>query len=158
MTKYEFLAQLEAALSALDNDERKEALRYYEEYFEDSENTADSLRSPQEIADELLASYGISDPAENADPKAPLLKALAVIALWFLVLVLGSTALGLICASAVIFVIAFFLISFSVPISVVIFGAAILVLGLFGLALGGTIKSVNAAVRSTRSLKGGNEK
>ncbi|MBD5545531.1 MAG: DUF1700 domain-containing protein [Lachnospiraceae bacterium] len=54
MNREEFLKKLESLLSDIDASERKEALEYYEEYFEDSEKEeADVIRelgSPQEVA------------------------------------------------------------------------------------------------------------
>ena len=55
MKRYEYLSQLEALLSALPEAERRDALNYYEEYFdaagpENEEATAAELGSPAEAA------------------------------------------------------------------------------------------------------------
>lgn len=54
MNREEFLKKLESLLSDVDASERKEALQYYEEYFEDSEKAeADVIKelgSPEEVA------------------------------------------------------------------------------------------------------------
>lgn len=54
MNKEEFLKKLEALLSDMDEAERKEALQYYKEYFEDSEkeeaDVIKELGSPEEVA------------------------------------------------------------------------------------------------------------
>lgn len=54
MNREEFLRKLESLLSDVDASERKEALQYYEEYFEDSEKAeADVIKelgSPEEVA------------------------------------------------------------------------------------------------------------
>ena len=61
MTKHEYLAQLEAALTALPLDERNEALRYYGDYFDES-GMAESeviarLGTPREVADTILRDF-----------------------------------------------------------------------------------------------------
>lgn len=54
MSREEFLKKLESLLQDVDASERKEALQYYEEYFEDSEKAeADVIKelgSPEEVA------------------------------------------------------------------------------------------------------------
>lgn len=54
MNREEFLKKLESLLSDVDASERKEALQYYEEYFQDSEKAeADVIKelgSPEEVA------------------------------------------------------------------------------------------------------------
>lgn len=54
MNKEEFLKKLEELLSDVDAAERKEAIQYYEEYFQDSEKAEEDvikeLGSPQEVA------------------------------------------------------------------------------------------------------------
>lgn len=162
MTKYVFLARLEEALAALDPDERRATLQYYEEYFEDNAEAADTL-SPEQIAAETLASYGIdSDAPQKAEPQAvspprkfPVGRLVGGILLSFLAVTLGSVALGMICASAILFVVAFFILQLSVPLAVTVFGSAILALGLFGLSLGGTVKSVKGATNLFKNCEGG---
>ena len=166
MTKYAFLARLEAALAALDAEERREALRYYEEYFEDNEGTPDTLRSPEEIAAELLTSYGVTKPEKpqaeaqkppEEAPKAsvPIGRVIGAVALILLIFTLGAIALGMICAAAALFGIACFLLQLNTAVAVTAFGTAILVTGLFGLSLGGTIKSAKAASQLFKNCKGG---
>lgn len=66
MDKREFLNRLQMQLADLTNDERKEALEYYEEYFADAgeENEADvliSLGSPEQVAEQIKAGLHKSD-------------------------------------------------------------------------------------------------
>lgn len=165
MTKYEFLARLEAALSALEPEERREALRYYEEYFEDDTEAAEKLGSPEKIAADLLASYGIDPdripPSEPVQPAATAEtspgRIVGAILLYILAFILGSVAFGLICGATVTAVVAIVMMQFSGALGVTVLGAAILVLGLFGLSLGGTIKSAVGAASLLKHHKGGAE-
>lgn len=84
MNKEEFLQKLEALLSDVDAAERREAILYYEEYFQDSEKAEEEvvreLGSPQEVAHsireelaekEIVPSSGITDEAQKQkDSKA----------------------------------------------------------------------------------------
>ena len=73
MKKYEYLSELEKRLSALPADARRDALNYYEEYFDaagsDNEDaTAAELGDPAEAARKILEGEGLTP---NADPAAP---------------------------------------------------------------------------------------
>ncbi|HWP80683.1 MAG TPA: DUF1700 domain-containing protein [Candidatus Acidoferrum sp.] len=61
MTKSEFLAQLGAALAALPADERDEAMRYYNDYFDESglgeAEVVSRLGTPSEVADTILRDF-----------------------------------------------------------------------------------------------------
>ena len=64
MTKHEFMFRLEKALSGLSENEKNEALRYYDDYLSDcgSDNLADvlsQLGSPEKLAEEIK-----NEPAE----------------------------------------------------------------------------------------------
>lgn len=66
MDKREFLNRLQMQLEDLTNDERREALEYYEEYFADAgeENEADvliSLGSPEQVAEQIKAGIHKAD-------------------------------------------------------------------------------------------------
>ena len=72
MKKYEYLSELEKRLSALPADARRDALNYYEEYFDaagpDNEDaTAAELGDPAEAA----ADSGRGGLTPDADPDAP---------------------------------------------------------------------------------------
>lgn len=77
MKKYEYLSELEKRLSALPEAERRDALNYYEEYFdaagtENEDVTAAELGDPAEAARKILEGEGLTpddDPAE--EPAAP---------------------------------------------------------------------------------------
>ena len=73
MKKYEYLSELEKRLSALPADARRDALNYYEEYFDaagpDNEDaTAAELGEPAEAARKILEGEGLTP---DADPAAP---------------------------------------------------------------------------------------
>lgn len=73
MKKYEYLSELEKRLSALPADARRDALNYYEEYFDaagpDNEDaTAAELGDPAEAARKILEGEGLTP---DADPAAP---------------------------------------------------------------------------------------
>lgn len=158
MNKYEFLARLEAALSALEPEERKEALRYYEEYFEDNTDAAQTLGTPESIAADLLASYGIHPASTpNPDKKNELSpgRLIGGILLALLAFLLGCIAFGTACATVAIAVAGCVLLSFSTAVAVTVFGVSLITLGLFGLSLGGAIKSAYGAIRFFKTCKGG---
>lgn len=74
MKKYEYLSELEKRLSALPADARRDALNYYEEYFDaagtDNEDaTAAELGDPAEAARKILEGEGLtSDDAAPGEP------------------------------------------------------------------------------------------
>ena len=73
MKKYEYLSELEKRLSALPADARRDALNYYEEYFdaagpENEDATAAELGDPAEAARKILEGEGLTP---DADPAAP---------------------------------------------------------------------------------------
>ena len=76
MKKYEYLSELEKRLSALPADARRDALNYYEEYFDaagtDNEDaTAAELGDPAEAARKILEGEGLT-PDDAAPGKPPL--------------------------------------------------------------------------------------
>ena len=72
MKKYEYLSELEKRLSALPADARRDALNYYEEYFDaagpDNEDaTAAELGDPAEAARKILEGEGLTPDADPAE-------------------------------------------------------------------------------------------
>lgn len=60
MNRLEFMAKLRGALAGLPDEERANALRYYEEYFDEAENeeqAATDLGDPQHVAQQILQEY-----------------------------------------------------------------------------------------------------
>lgn len=62
MNRTEYMAALRRALSALPEEERANALRYYEEYFDDAgpeneQKVIADLGSPEKVAGQILADY-----------------------------------------------------------------------------------------------------
>ena len=75
MKKYEYLSELEKRLSALPADVRRDALNYYEEYFDaagpDNEDaTAAELGDPAEAARKILEGEGLTPDADPAVPES----------------------------------------------------------------------------------------
>lgn len=73
MTRTEFLTKLEQALAALPYEERRDALNYYEEYFdsagqEKEAQTIADLGSPEEVARSILESSAESVSDAAAEP------------------------------------------------------------------------------------------
>lgn len=75
MKKYEYLSELEKRLSALPAVARRDALNYYEEYFDaagpDNEDaTAAELGDPAEAARKILEGEGLTPDADPAVPES----------------------------------------------------------------------------------------
>ena len=75
MKKYEYLSELEKRLSALPADARRDALNYYEEYFdaagpENEDATAAELGDPAEAARKILEGEGLTPEADPAAPES----------------------------------------------------------------------------------------
>ena len=76
MKKYEYLSELEKRLSALPADARRDALNYYEEYFDaagtDNEDaTAAELGDPAEAARKILEGEGLTPDDAAPEEHAP---------------------------------------------------------------------------------------
>ncbi len=74
MNKDEFLKQLNNCLSALSPDERKDAIRYYIEYFDEAGKENETrilleLGSPEETAKAILADYGYDTELPKSNGK-----------------------------------------------------------------------------------------
>lgn len=74
MTREEFLVKLEQALAALPYAERRDALNYYEEYFDSAgpkneAQTIADLGSPEEVARSILESS--AEPEQPQQPEPP---------------------------------------------------------------------------------------
>lgn len=72
MNKFEFMNQLEALLSELPDSEKKEALQYYEDYFNDAgveseQEVLESLGSPEKIAQTIKSELGVTSKRFDSD-------------------------------------------------------------------------------------------
>ncbi len=72
MTGNEFLQQLAQHLQCLPDDERANAMAYYQEYLEEAgeekeEEAVENLGSPQSVAERIIKELGVSVP--NGEPK-----------------------------------------------------------------------------------------
>ena len=75
MTKYEYLAELERLLAALPEQERRDAMNYYEEYFVSAgpEKEAEAIRelgTPQQAAQKILEEAGVAAAPAPEEPQA----------------------------------------------------------------------------------------
>lgn len=66
MNKNEFISLLNNKLKKLPDDERKDVIRYYEEYFEEAQineedNVLKELPHPSEIASQILSEYAVKE-------------------------------------------------------------------------------------------------
>ena len=81
MTKSEFMRELASLLSRIPEDERNDALQYYEDYFADAGIKEDmlvpsSIGTPQQVADKIIgeAVYGKSSQAPEELKDMPIKK------------------------------------------------------------------------------------
>lgn len=70
MNKYEFINLLSKKLEKLPEEERKDVIRYYEEYFEEAQikyetNVLDELPHPSEVASQILSEYAVKELNNN---------------------------------------------------------------------------------------------
>ena len=132
MTKNEFLSQLEYRLRALPENERKDALEYYNGYLDDAgedvEQAIKHLGSPAEAAANIIAEYAVSDARDPDETVQDRKRALPIV--WTVILAIFAVPVGLPVAIAVAAVaIALLAVIFSL---VVAFGATAV-----GLVVGG---------------------
>lgn len=71
MTKYEFLGDLSRLLSQLSDEERDEAIKFYEDYFDEAgkekeAEVIEELGSPQEVARKILQENEEEIPVSEA--------------------------------------------------------------------------------------------
>lgn len=121
MNKAEFISQLRMRLNKLPETEVKNAITYYEEYFDEAgkENEGrviKELESPANVASKIIADFAIKD-VENSEDSAK--KGLSIIWTVLLAILASPIALPLalavvILALAIILVIFFLLISFGI--------------------------------------------
>ena len=76
MTKNEFMIELAGLISKIPEDERNDAINYYENYFADAGIESDmlvpaSVGNPKQVADKIIgeAVYGESTSQEDVEPK-----------------------------------------------------------------------------------------
>lgn len=128
MNRNEYLAALRGALSGLPDEERANALRYYEEYFDEAgpageEQAARDLGAPETVAAQILADYRELTAAPRSDGSSQS----------------GQAGAGAAQASPkrtwrginpwLLLVIAIFAIPVGVPVAAAVFGVLLAVLG-----------------------------
>lgn len=93
MNRTEYMAALRRALSALPEEERASALRYYEEYFDDAgpeneQKVIADLGAPEKVAEQILADYReltAVPPSSQGTPQQPKKRRWRGISPWLLV-------------------------------------------------------------------------
>lgn len=100
MNRADYMAALRRALSVLPEEERANALRYYEEYFDDAgpENEAkaiEELGEPAKVAAQILADYRELTAVPHAQPMKEKRRWRGISPLLLIVLVLLAIPIGL---------------------------------------------------------------
>ncbi|CEP80921.1 DUF1700 domain-containing protein [Paraclostridium sordellii] len=95
MNKKEFLKELNKKLKHLPENERIDAVKYYEEYFEDAQINEDidvlcELSTPSEIASQILSEYSIKE--KNKESKNIKTK---ISSIWFVLLAILVSPISL---------------------------------------------------------------
>lgn len=185
MNREEFIQELEQRLKGLPKQDIENAISYYVEYLEDAnisndEDVTELFGSPAAIASEILADYAVNQPKTNSTNfksiwfvilaifAAPIGLPLAfafIILLLVPVIIIGAfgfafafAALTLIGAGIFIIVLAFFVLTQSMPTTVLLIGVGLLIIGiglLFGLLVFHLTRlSIIRTTKLSRSLLG----
>ena len=133
MNRADYMAALRRALSVLPEEERANALRYYEEYFDDAgpENEAkaiEELGEPAKVAAQILADYRELTAVPHAQPIKEKRRWRGISPLLLIVLVLLAIPIGLplvFGAGATVLVL---LILYGIPLALICGGAVIALL------------------------------
>lgn len=149
MNRADYMAALRRALSVLPEEERANALRYYEEYFDDAgpENEAkaiEELGEPAKVAAQILADYRELTAVPHTQPIKEKRRWRGISPLLLIVLVLlaipiglplvfgaGATVLGVllaIVATVLAVIFAVLLILYGIPLALICGGAVIALL------------------------------
>lgn len=145
MNRTEYMAALRRALSALPEEERASALRYYEEYFDDAgleneQKVIADLGAPEKVAEQILADYReltAVPPSSGSAAPQPKKRRWRGISPWLLVvLVLLALPMGIPLAGVLIGVIATV---FGVVLAIALVALAFIVLVPLGLLAAGVV-------------------
>lgn len=129
MNRNEYMEQLKKRLNKLPFDETKEAVDYYEQYFDDAgEENAQAviaeLGSPSDVAAQILAEFAIKGIDERKTAKRGLS------GVWFVILALFASPVALpLALAAVIVVLAIVIVMLAIILSVGATGLALFVTG-----------------------------
>ncbi len=128
MNRYEFIEELKVKLKRLPYDEIKNAVEYYEEYFDDAgfenENKIiEELVSPSKVASEIIADFAIKDMQMS---KPSVKKGLSTV--WLVILAIFASPIALPIAFAI--VVTVFSVVFAMLLIIFSFGIAGLALAL----------------------------
>jgi uncharacterized membrane protein len=127
VNKKEFLKELRKKLKNSPKSERDDAIRYYEEYFEDAkiENDADvlcELSSPSDLASQILSEYAVKELNSNSRSIKT-----GISSIWFILLaiVVSPLAFPILILALVAFFLTFVLGFVVVVVSISLIGAGI---------------------------------
>ena len=144
MNRQEFMGQLKNHLRKLPFDEVKEAVEYYEQYFDDAGEENEQaviaeLGSPSAVASQVIASFAVKGADAGKSAKR------GFSSVWLIMLSIFASPIALPIALAVVVVaFALVLVLFSVLFSIGVTGA--------GLALGGVASMITGIVLVAQSF------
>jgi uncharacterized membrane protein len=177
MTKNDFLSQLEYRLRALPENERRDAVEYYEGYIDDAAgdeaSVIERLGPPAEVAAKILAEYATAGSYESEPAKKqglsmawavilavfavpiglPIAIAVAAVAIALLVTVFsllvafGATAISLVVGGAAALVVGIVALFQNIPIALMAIGSALVLAGI------GALFAKLAAVMATAGFR-----
>jgi len=141
MTRNEFMQELESGTRGMPESDRIEALRYYEEYFDEAgpENeikAANELGDPAIIAKKLMADYAYNQ-TQMTEPPKPIKNTLYIKYMWLIILGICVSPIALPVVAAIMSVIfsimvVLFVITFVFAVLAVVF----IIVGAVGIAVG----------------------
>lgn len=135
MNRREFMEQLKKRLRKLPYDEAKEAIDYYEQYFDDAgaeneQTVLTELGSPANVAAQIIADFAIKSGDTEESPKQGLST------IWLIILAIFASPLALPLALAAVLLIAALVITIlSVIVSIGATGLALLLAGIMSVVL-----------------------
>ena len=127
MKRREFIEELEDRLRHLPYKDRKEAIKFYEEYFDEA-GSENELRSPAHIASKILSDYAIKE-ADGARKSARG----GLRALWFTILGIFAAPIAIPLAVILTVVIVLLCVGLCVASIALVFGGGILAVFAFGM-------------------------
>ena len=130
MNRKQFMSQLKERLQRMPFDEVRQAVDYYEQYFDEAgpENEAAviaELGSPAHVASQIIGDFALKGPQATPPGEQPQKRGLSTV--WMVVLAIVASPIALpIVAVVLALAIALFAIIFSVMVSILAVGAALL--------------------------------
>ena len=136
MNRLEFIEQLKKQLNKLPFDETKEAVDYYEQYFdeageENEQAVIAELGSPSAVASQIIAEFAVKDENLDSSPRRGLS------GVWFGILAVFASPIALpIALTVVILALTLVIVMFTLIASIAVTGFALLLGGIFCAGVG----------------------